>query len=225
MNESCTYKNPLQKARICISEFYIALVITLLSISFWSTFVLYFRPIYKWAVSLFHIERSSGLSKQVMYENYNALINYYYPWVKGNLSLPSLPQSSHAIQHFAEVKDIFNLFLFIIPVTLILLLVYLWCKRGQKNLHFLKTASITMIAAPLVLGCGFATNFDKTFETFHKLFFDNDYWIFDPNTDPIINMLPEQFFMLCGIFIIGFVLLTSLFCFLLYKGTSRKGMD
>lgn len=211
-------KNIRQK----VTELYISLVITLLSISFWSVCVLYFRPLYHWAVSLFHLESSSGFSKDKILANYNALIDYNVPWVKGKLSLPSLPQSQNAIQHFAEVKDIFNLLIFMIPVTLVLLLLYLLVRKSKGDLHFLKTASITMIVAPLILGSGFVINFEKTFTLFHKLFFDNDYWLFDANTDPIITILPEGFFMMCGIVIIMMQFLTSLGCYVAYRRWYRQ---
>ena len=38
-------------------------------------------------------------------------------------------------------------------------------------------------------------NFDACFEIFHKIFFDNDLWIFDPAEDLIINVLVEELFM------------------------------
>ena len=37
-------------------------------------------------------------------------------------------------------------------------------------------------------------NFEGSFVLFHKTMFNNDYWIFDPNLDPVINILPEEFF-------------------------------
>lgn len=37
-------------------------------------------------------------------------------------------------------------------------------------------------------------NFEKYFLLFHRIFFDNDYWIFDPAEDYMIRMLPEGFF-------------------------------
>lgn len=45
-----------------------------------------------------------------------------------------------------------------------------------------------------VLGVLFATNFEKCFTIFHKIFFEGDTWLFDPNTSLMINMLPEGLF-------------------------------
>ena len=53
-------------------------------------------------------------------------------------------------------------------------------------------------------------DFSKTFYFFHKIFFRNDYWIFDPVTDPIINALPEEFFMIELILVISLLILFTL---------------
>ena len=38
-------------------------------------------------------------------------------------------------------------------------------------------------------------DFNKYFTYFHLIFFDNDLWLLDPNTDLLIQMLPEEFFI------------------------------
>lgn len=56
-----------------------------------------------------------------------------------------------------------------------------------------------------------ALNFDKAFVTFHKIFFDNDLWILNPQTDMLINIVPQQFFIDISILIgIIFVILMIL---------------
>ena len=52
-----------------------------------------------------------------------------------------------------------------------------------------------------------ALNWEKVFISFHELVFQNDYWLFDPVTDPVILVLPDEYFMHCAIMIIGIVLL------------------
>ena len=53
-------------------------------------------------------------------------------------------------------------------------------------------------------------DFSKTFYFFHKLFFRNDYWIFDSVTDPIINALPEELFMIELILVISLLIIFTL---------------
>ncbi len=45
----------------------------------------------------------------------------------------------------------------------------------------------------LVLLC--AMNFDRAFTMFHQLFFTNDLWMLNPDTDLLLNMVPLPFFM------------------------------
>lgn len=59
-------------------------------------------------------------------------------------------------------------------------------------------------------------NFSKAFYFFHKIFFRNDYWIFDPKKDPIINALPEELFMIEAILIIILLLIFTVVIKVLY---------
>ncbi len=51
----------------------------------------------------------------------------------------------------------------------------------------------------------------------HKIFFRNDDWMFNPSTDPIINLLPETFFLHCALIIILIIFLGSLILYLCYR--------
>ena len=51
----------------------------------------------------------------------------------------------------------------------------------------------------------------------HKIFFRNDYWLFNPATDPIIKILPDTFFMHCGMMIVGIVLLINIIFEIVYR--------
>jgi len=46
-----------------------------------------------------------------------------------------------------------------------------------------------------------AINFERAFDMFHHMFFNNDYWILDPRVDLLINMVPIYFFIHISIFI------------------------
>ena len=67
---------------------------------------------------------------------------------------------------------------------------------------------------PAFLGIMITVNWEYVFVTFHQLVFNNDYWLFDPTTDPIINILPDVFFMHCTIMIFVLVMAGSLLCFI-----------
>lgn len=47
--------------------------------------------------------------------------------------------------------------------------------------------------------------FDQFFILFHQILFRNDNWLFNPQTDPVIYILPPELFLIA--FLIGFALL------------------
>lgn len=84
---------------------------------------------------------------------------------------------------------------YIFYITLALSVTFVILQLIKRRIKFLKIASIALISLPVLLAIPFAINFDATFTTFHKIFFNNDYWLFDPELDPVINILPQEFFM------------------------------
>jgi len=52
----------------------------------------------------------------------------------------------------------------------------------------------TVMAFCLFLVMAFLIDFNHAFLIFHEIFFDNDYWLFDPATSYMIRMLPEGLF-------------------------------
>ena len=55
-----------------------------------------------------------------------------------------------------------------------------------------------------------AIDFDRAFIIFHYIFFDNDYWILNPNVDLLINMVPIYFFIHISIFIAAIMAIVPL---------------
>ncbi|MCJ7856259.1 TIGR01906 family membrane protein [Lachnospiraceae bacterium NSJ-143] len=53
----------------------------------------------------------------------------------------------------------------------------------------------TAIGMFILLSVVTAIDFDRAFVIFHKLFFNNDFWLFDPAESRLINMVPERFFV------------------------------
>ena len=75
-------------------------------------------------------------------------------------------------------------------------------------------------AAFLVIGAAAAVDFDRAFTVFHTLFFPGkDNWLFDPYYDPVILLLPQEFFRNCAILILAVLLIT---CAMLMLRDKRK---
>lgn len=186
---------------------FISLFLTLISLAI--TLTINFIPLFRWSITRFDLEGISGLSKEVLLENYRLLLNFLNrPWVS-ELNLPNFPMSEAGLGHFYDVKNLFILNYGILLVTLIpsvYFVYYLWNRR--KMWRLVRPFQWGMLI-PVGFGFVMAIGFNTFFVLFHELFFSNDDWIFNPVTDPIINVLPEQFFMYC--FILFFILIELLF--------------
>lgn len=124
--------------------------------------------------------------------------------------------------HMADVKNLFlgGLKLRWILLAAAVVLVFILLIRKVKLREILSGAYFRALAIcgslTVILGILFSSDFNTYFTIFHEIFFTNDLWLFDPETDYMIRMLPEGFFydmvMRIGLcFIIGLVLLTLLF--------------
>lgn len=207
--------------RFKITDLLIGIIFTLLFISIAVVITINFRPLYYMDIKLLNIEASSGIAKSDILKNYNALIDYSSPFFRGDLKFPTLAASASGLKHFTEVKTLFTAFYIMGAITLLLGILIFIYKSRNREYSYLLVSSITAIVMPLLLGILMAVNFERTFIIFHKIFFNNNDWLFDPVTDPVITILPEDFFMHCAILIILIVILLSAVFLILYF-TKRK---
>ena len=205
------------KKQTILFQSLLALLLTLTIISVSVVGTLAFRPLYYLDVHALRIPETSGYSKEEIRENYDALIDYNLSFGKEELQLPSLPMSEQGRIHFEEVKEIFNLFKYMALGGVILSAAGIWRMHRKKEFLYLKLTAILAVALPAVLGLFVAVNWDWAFVAFHQIAFDNDYWIFDPAVDPVINILPDTFFMHCALLILAGVVLGSVVCGGIYR--------
>lgn len=184
-----------------------------------------FRPLYYWNIKWLDLEKSSGLTVDVIKENYNALIDYCSPFCFKELCFPSLTASVSGLSHFAEVKVIFNAVYITGFVSLVLTVIWFIYKNKSREHNYLKVCGIVALIVPLLLVIACLINFDKLFVLFHRVVFDNDDWLFDPKTDPIINLLPETYFMECALVIAGTVIIGAIVILIVYAKKNKKRGD
>lgn len=197
-------------------QWLLAAVLSLFIISFSVFFTLNFRPLYYFDIDALNIEECSGYPRDEIIANYDVLIDYNSITGPKTLEFPTLAMSESGRIHFEEVKVIFIAVEILGFITLILCIAGILYARCQKDWHFLKYTAILTVAIPAVLGAFIALNWEQCFITFHHIFFNNDYWIFSPDTDPVIKILPDTFFLHCAAMILILVLSGSLLCFILY---------
>ncbi len=186
------------------------------------TITLNFRQLYYFDIDYLHIAETSGVDADTIKENYDILIDYNSMFNHDTLYFPDFAMSEHGRIHFEEVKNIFVGIQIMGIITLILSILFLIAAIRKKDWLFLKLTSIFTIAIPAVLAVLISINWEQAFVTFHHIFFSNDYWIFDPQEDAIINVLPDTFFMHCAIMILGLIILGSIICGVLYTILKRK---
>ncbi|VIF87945.1 membrane protein [Clostridioides difficile] len=180
-------------------------------------FTVGFKKLYYFDIDYLNISELSGLSKYDIKLNYDYLIDYNLNKNVSEFNLPTLKSSPQGKIHFEEVRNIFQNINKLAKLLLIVSLVGIILSVKNKNIKILKTTSITLIMMPLLLTVPILLNFEKAFIIFHKLLFRNDYWIFNPNLDPVINILPEEFFFHSGMMILILILLLSILLFVMYK--------
>lgn len=204
------------------SNFILGLLFTLCILSIGVIVTIHFRPLYYHDIKALNIEDTSGYSYDVIRKNYDALIDYCSPFHQKPLQFPDLPSSEHGIQHFKEVKQIFVFFYVLAGITAILLILFCYYKAKKHDTSYLKTSAIMVVILPALVTVACMFNFNQTFTLFHRLFFRNDYWIFDPVTDPVIQILPQQFFLHCAYLIVGIILIGALLLFLSYRNFGKR---
>ncbi|MEG2783454.1 MAG: TIGR01906 family membrane protein [Lachnospiraceae bacterium] len=120
----------------------------------------------------------------------------------------------------AHMKDVQHLFLGGLVLRRVAIGIFLLCililvgSKGKICYLLTRAYQIGLGIFAILLGIVgylFSQDFTTYFMKFHELFFTNDLWILDPETDLMIRMLPEEFFsdMVARIGIIFVVLLVA----------------
>lgn len=185
-------------------------------------FTVGFKQLYYWDIEKLDIPKITNMTEEELKLNYDYLIEYNTSPDNLDFKLPTLKSSQQGKIHFEEVRDIFQIVDKLFFITFIISLIGIYLNKKNNNIQILKSIGIMLISMPLILIAPIALNFEKSFIIFHKLLFENDYWIFDPNLDPVINMLPEQFFFHCGLLILFIVLIVSGSMLTAYKILKNK---
>lgn len=183
-------------------------------------FVILFTPLYYATAWLHNLPEQLNMSFGTLVENYHVLLRYlHFPWIQ-ELNMPDFPSSESGLFHFWEVKLLFYLNYGILLLSGIGSFFYLrFVKRSRRLWSLEKPFFIASLVPPALLFL-LAVNFNRMFVLFHEIFFNNDAWLFNPATDPIILALPQEFFMYC--FILFFLLTEGAFIFL-YRYSRKNG--
>ena len=193
-----------------------ALSFIVLVVTFSIAIPILWRDFYFFHIDLLSITEAAGCSKSDLIMSFNELMDslvFYKPFSEGVFDY-----SISGMNHFLDCRILFTLDLVALPISFIIFLVYIiLIKLNFIKVYRIKGMSILFYASfvPIVVLGALAIfaliDVNSAYAFFHAVLFPGkDNWVFNPYTDPIINALPEQFFLDCGILIFGVMLLILL---------------
>ena len=193
-----------------------AIAALVLLITFSIGLPIYFRPFYYAHVDALDMPERTGFDREVIIEAYDEVLDF--------LTLPGhefgtgeLEYSEEGKGHFEDCKVLFDLnrnaFLISLAVVVLLSLlnkikvIKLARPFGKRISFFVGLSALILFLSLAVI---VAQDFDSAFTVFHQIFFPGkDNWLFNPFTDEIILVMPQQFFMDCAILICSSILIIS----------------
>lgn len=125
-----------------------------------------------------------------------------------DLHIPTIvdgqPREFFNDREIAHMEDVRGLFLgglalrrislgLIVACVILLLLLKADIRRVLPKMICIGSALFFAVLA--VLAGIISTDFNQYFIMFHHIFFNNDLWMLNPDTDLLINIVPEPFFM------------------------------
>ena len=164
------------------------------------------RPFYYLHIGPMELAERVNLSVQEVKTAYNEMMDFCMG-LTDTFSTGALSWSEEGKAHFVDVRKLFVLDLWVLAAAAVLWIV-LRLVRGKEPARLMGHtpgfwSAIGLGTVFLVVGGLAATNFERAFVIFHQIFFPGkDIWLFDPQFDQIIQILPEAFFRNCAILIL-----------------------
>ena len=167
------------------------------------------RPFYYAHIEALNLDGYTGLSVEQIREAFDQVMDYCLG-LRPDFAAGVLPFSESGASHFADVRVLFLLDLWVAVISLAALVILFIISRRKKLTPAPLLghgpgfwAAIGLGGLFLIVGGLASTNFERAFVVFHSLFFPGKTnWLFDWRTDPIILLLPEDFFRNCAILIL-----------------------
>lgn len=104
----------------------------------------------------------------------------------------------------AHMKDVRDLFVGAIRLRYLMLALilaggfFLYKKKQDIRRIMARSIEIGVVVTAFIAGilvCLISLDFSEAFVKFHEIFFTNELWLLDANTDRLVNIVPEGFFV------------------------------
>jgi len=119
-------------------------------------------------------------------------------------------------RHMVDVRVLYDILFMVrnITVFVVIALILLMALFKYPILQTLARCTREVLTGFLILLAllviVIVIDFDRAFYIFHRIFFDNDYWLLNPHVDLLINMVPIYFFIDISIFIAAIMVLVPI---------------
>ena len=154
-----------------------------------------------------------GLTEGEIMAAYNDMMDFCLG-LRPDFAAGELWWSESGASHFADVRKLFLLDLWVLGGSLVVLVcVFIYCRAKRVKPYCFAGrgpgfwAAAGLGASFLTIGGLAALDFDRAFVIFHSIFFPGKTnWLFYWEEDPIILFLPQEFFRNCAILILALLL-------------------
>lgn len=179
--------------------------------------------VYPLEISYFALPDKVYLKAETVQYNFNILMDYLTNPFSQKLAMPDFRSSAAGLHHFQAVKYLFHLAQAVFLLTLPALILFIQKVVKKRFLALYQRSLFILSVLPFVMIClAGLIGFNSFFTLFHQvLFMGDNTWLFDPAKDPVIWILPEEFFM--HAFILFALLYEGIFLTLYFL--SRKGKE
>ncbi|MBR2099369.1 MAG: TIGR01906 family membrane protein [Firmicutes bacterium] len=209
-----------------ILSIFIALLLALFAVSASVAAPILCRPFYYAHIDALRMPEKTGWTHEQIREAFDDVMDFLLK--DAEFQTGDLAWSESGKSHFADCKVLFRLDLWLFVLTgAALLVLFLLFRHKKTQPARLAGRGPSFWAGTGILACfgGFglfaASDFDRAFTLFHKVFFPGKTnWVFDARTDQVILVMPETFFRNCAI-LIGVLLAVFVILYILL-GSKRK---
>ncbi|MEC9451271.1 MAG: TIGR01906 family membrane protein [Chloroflexota bacterium] len=199
-----------------------SLLFILIIISGSLNFIVRYDFIYDYNIATYSIDERTSLNLDKIKEiNFN-IKTYFFD---KNELLDVDIYSDKEILHMKDVKHIMNLIFNLGKILSIVFCVLIFLLHSYFEVHLNKVIfySVILFSSILILlGVSFLLFFQEIFIIFHKIAFNNDLWILNPNTDYLLMMFPEDFFRDVAVLILLSSFLLNVIVYFLFRKLSFR---
>ena len=139
--------------------------------------------------------------------------------------------NSKEVSHMIDVREIFakviqlRVILVLAAAAVLCLLAFL--KQASARIFSLMMiiCSLLLVGFTVAAGLIIASDFNKYFIIFHEIFFDNNLWILNPETDRLIRLVPLGFFIDTALYIVIIftllIIISIAVSFIIFKSSTK----